>query len=64
MIFLGQIGAGAFGVVQQATAYGIGRVPKASNVAVKMLRGTAVHCFDSGVFSLYPYVWKDLKSLS
>ncbi|KAL8562537.1 hypothetical protein ACOMHN_045802 [Nucella lapillus] len=38
LIFLGQIGEGAFGIVQQATAYGIGRVPKASTVAVKMLR--------------------------
>ena len=39
LIFLEQIGEGAFGIVKQATAYGIGRVPKASTVAVKMLRG-------------------------
>ncbi|KAK7087406.1 fibroblast growth factor receptor 3-like [Littorina saxatilis] len=41
LIFLEQIGEGAFGIVKQATAYGIGRVPKASTVAVKMLRENA-----------------------
>nr|KAG5690162.1 hypothetical protein BaRGS_013619 [Batillaria attramentaria] len=41
LTFLGQIGEGAFGVVEQATAYGIGKVPKASTVAVKRLRETA-----------------------
>lgn len=39
LTFLGTVGEGAFGVVKQATAYGIGKVPKASTVAVKMLKG-------------------------
>ena len=33
------IGEGAFGIVKKAIAYGIGRVPKATQVAVKSLRG-------------------------
>ncbi|XP_076434584.1 fibroblast growth factor receptor 4-like isoform X2 [Babylonia areolata] len=41
LYFLGQIGEGAFGIVHQATACGIGRVPKDSTVAVKMLRDQA-----------------------
>ncbi|PVD31665.1 hypothetical protein C0Q70_07083 [Pomacea canaliculata] len=41
LTFLGTVGEGAFGVVKQATAYGIGKVPKASTVAVKMLKDSA-----------------------
>lgn len=41
LIFLDKLGEGAFGVVHQATAYGIGRVPRASTVAVKMIKDNA-----------------------
>lgn len=41
-----ELGSGAFGMVLQATAYGISKPGVPQQVAVKMLKGLGVHIFD------------------
>ena len=52
-----KLGEGAFGVVYQATAVGIGRVPKPRTVAVKRLRGKLLIFRTTSVVYIRQLLW-------